>query len=119
MCLQLNANVLYQNFRMKLNDIYNCVEEKIGHVFEAYGRFVANHAVKVLVATIIINIALGVGMIRLKKESDTEKVYFPMGKLIIGQSHSHGNSGNLRAFRRSTMTYIYVQENINKFLFLI
>ena len=65
-----------------LNKIYNRVEDKIGGVFESYGRFVANHAVKVLVITIILNIALGVGLMRLKKETNTDEVYFPMGKFL-------------------------------------
>ena len=67
---------------MTLNDIYNRVEDKIGGVFESYGRFVANHAVKVLVIAIVINIALGVGLLRLEKVKNTDEVYFPMGKFL-------------------------------------
>ena len=68
---------------MTLNDVYNRVEDKIGGVFEYYGRFVANHAVKVLVIAIVINIALGVGLLRLEKVKNTDEVYFPMGKFLV------------------------------------
>ena len=70
-------------FSMTLNDIYNKVEDKIGGVFESYGRFVANHAVKVLVVAIVVNIALGVGLMRLEKVKKSDEVYFPMGKFLV------------------------------------
>lgn len=66
-----------------MNDIYNTVEEKIGRVFESYGRFVANHAVKVLVVTVVLNVAMGMGMLKMKRETNTDEVYFPMGKYSV------------------------------------
>ena len=65
---------------MTVNEIYNKVEDKIGQVFAAYGGFVADHAVKVLVVTIVVNVLLGAGMIKMRKQSNTDEIYFPMGK---------------------------------------
>ena len=64
---------------MRLNTLYRKADEKIGSVFAAYGRFAANHAVKVLIVAIIMNILLAAGIVRLKKLSSSDDIYFPTG----------------------------------------
>ncbi|XP_060597853.1 patched domain-containing protein 3-like [Ruditapes philippinarum] len=64
---------------MRCNTIYETVERKIGSVFAKYGRFVSHHAWKIIVATIIINGALGIGMMKLQSNTDAGDVYLPQG----------------------------------------
>jgi predicted RND superfamily exporter protein len=64
---------------MRLNGLYECVERKIGGAFARYGRFVAAHAWKIIIVAIIVNGALGVGMMRLKSNIEAENVYLPQG----------------------------------------
>jgi hypothetical protein len=55
---------------MKCGTVYKYLEEKIGSVFERYGRFVAAHAWKVLIVSILVNAGLGIGMIKLDIDND-------------------------------------------------
>lgn len=64
---------------MRLNGVYEAVEEKIGGAFAKYGRFVARHAWKVIIITVIVNGALGIGMMKLKSDIEAENVYLPQG----------------------------------------
>lgn len=64
---------------MKFAQIYEYVEDKIGGVFSSYGRFVARHAWKILIISVIVNAGLGVGMINLTSDIDTGNVYYPIG----------------------------------------
>ncbi|XP_045201235.2 patched domain-containing protein 3-like [Mercenaria mercenaria] len=64
---------------MRLNALYELVERKIGGAFARYGRFVAGHAWKIIIVTIIVNGALGIGMIRLRSNIEAENVYLPQG----------------------------------------
>jgi predicted RND superfamily exporter protein len=70
---------------MRCNTIYETVERKIGSVFAKYGRFVSHHAWKIIVATIIINGALGIGMMRLQSNTDAENLYLPQGTCTLYQ----------------------------------
>lgn len=64
---------------MRLGKIYEYVEEKIGGAFASYGRFVAAHAWKIIIVTILVNGLLGIGMMKLKSDIETENVYLPQG----------------------------------------
>ena len=66
-------------YSMRMAKIYSAVEERVGNVFARYGRFVARHPIKIIIIVIIINGALGVGMVRFQQESKTEDVYIPTG----------------------------------------
>lgn len=68
---------------MSLNKLYETVERKIGTAFECYGRLVARHAWKVILAAIIVNGMLGIGMIKLQSDIETENVYLPQGELRL------------------------------------
>jgi predicted RND superfamily exporter protein len=63
---------------MKCNSIYQYVERKIGGIFARYGRFVAAHAWKVLIISVLVNAGLGVGLIKLKLDNDASN-YLPSG----------------------------------------
>jgi hypothetical protein len=64
---------------MKFNKWYEFVEGKIGGAFAKYGRFVSRHAWKIIIVTIIVNGALGIGMINLQSDIETGNVYLPQG----------------------------------------
>ncbi|XP_060602246.1 protein patched homolog 1-like [Ruditapes philippinarum] len=64
---------------MKLNKWCEFVEKKIGGAFAKYGRFVSCHAWKIMIMTIIVNGALGIGMIKLQKDIDPRNLYLPQG----------------------------------------
>ncbi|XP_061192611.1 patched domain-containing protein 3-like [Saccostrea echinata] len=53
-------------------------EEKIGHLFGMYGRFLARHPVKVLAIAITVNLLLGLGMLRFEEETGIEHIYTPI-----------------------------------------
>ncbi|XP_045201241.2 patched domain-containing protein 3-like [Mercenaria mercenaria] len=62
-----------------LNTCYEFVESKIGAGFARYGRFVSHHAWKIIMATVIVNGALGIGMIKLQSDIEIGNVYLPFG----------------------------------------
>ena len=66
-------------YSMRLAKIYSAVEKRVGNVFARYGRFVARHPIKIVIIVIIINGALGVGMVKLQQKTNTEDVYIPTG----------------------------------------
>ncbi|XP_045200386.2 patched domain-containing protein 3-like isoform X2 [Mercenaria mercenaria] len=63
---------------MKCNSVYQCVERKIGGIFAKYGRFVAAHAWKILIVSILVNGGLGIGMMKLELDNDASN-YLPSG----------------------------------------
>ncbi|XP_062578553.1 patched domain-containing protein 3-like [Saccostrea cucullata] len=52
-------------------------EERLGHLFGMYGRFVARHPVKILAIAIIVNLLMGLGMLNFYEETNLEKLYTP------------------------------------------
>lgn len=74
---------------MRLNGLYEYVEQKIGGAFAKYGRFVAAHAWKIIIVTIIVNGALGIGMMRLKSNIEADNVYLPQGMFIKKHTALH------------------------------
>lgn len=62
---------------MKLNSVYEYVENKIGGAFASYGRFVSRHAWKTIIITILVNALLGAGMMNLSSDIETDNVYLP------------------------------------------
>jgi hypothetical protein len=54
------------------------VDALFGKVFASYGRFVARHPVKVMFAAILVNCLLGIGLLKLKVNSDIEDLYTPV-----------------------------------------
>lgn len=77
-----NDHVAYLFCRMKLNSVYEYVEGKIGGAFGAYGRFISRHAWKVIIITVLVNALLGVGMMNLKSNVETDNVYLPQSMYI-------------------------------------
>lgn len=65
---------------MKCHRVYEFTEEKIGGVFEKYGRFVSRHAWKIILVTLVINGGLAVGMLKLKSDINAEHIYLPQGE---------------------------------------
>ncbi|KAH3806527.1 patched domain-containing protein 3-like isoform X2 [Dreissena polymorpha] len=65
--------------KMNLMIFYESVEKKIGDVFARYGGFISRHAWKVIIIVVVINCALAVGMLRLKKNISAQDVYLPEG----------------------------------------
>ncbi|XP_053400172.1 patched domain-containing protein 3-like isoform X2 [Mercenaria mercenaria] len=61
------------------NVCYDKAEEKIGAVFEKYGRFVARHPWKIVLIGVFLNGLLGIGMLRLNVVIDVQRVYTPIG----------------------------------------
>ncbi|XP_052816274.1 patched domain-containing protein 3-like isoform X3 [Mya arenaria] len=67
----------------KKEETGNCVchekvENAIGEAFHRYGRLIFRHPVKIIVMILILNGALGAGMIKLKEDIDVSRVYTPM-----------------------------------------
>ncbi|WAR11918.1 PTHD3-like protein [Mya arenaria] len=67
----------------KKEETVNCVchekvENAIGEAFHRYGRLIFRHPVKIIVMILILNGALGAGMIKLKEDIDVSRVYTPM-----------------------------------------
>ncbi|KAL3871072.1 hypothetical protein ACJMK2_039093 [Sinanodonta woodiana] len=63
---------------MSCTACYLRAESKIGAAFASYGRFLARHPWKFIIGCVLVNGLLGIGMIRLKSETDTATVYTPM-----------------------------------------
>ncbi|WAQ97488.1 hypothetical protein MAR_030178, partial [Mya arenaria] len=54
------------------------VERAMGKAFHRYGEIIFRHPVKIIVMILILNGALGIGMIKLKEDIDVSRVYTPM-----------------------------------------
>ncbi|WAR27804.1 PTHD3-like protein [Mya arenaria] len=61
----------------QVNFLYEFVEGKFGSLFARYGRFVARHPWHVLIIAVVVNLALGIGMVRFRIDIDAEHVYLP------------------------------------------
>ena len=69
---------------MGCNSCYQVVEEKIGGVFETYGKnFIARHPWKIIVVVILVNGLLGIGMIEMEQDIDVARVYTPMNSQAV------------------------------------
>ncbi|KAK3609460.1 hypothetical protein CHS0354_020396 [Potamilus streckersoni] len=71
---------------MSCTACYLRVESKIGEAFASYGRFLARHPWKFIIACVLVNGLFGIGMIRLKSETDTATVYTPMNSQALRDS---------------------------------
>ena len=69
-----------------MNKCYAAVENKIGGVFAAYGRFVARHPWKIVFIGIVINGLLGIGILRLNYVIDVQTVYTPINSQASNDS---------------------------------
>ena len=74
--------------RMKCSTAYQYVEDKIGGVFARYGRFVAAHAWKVLIFSVVINAGLGIGIMYLEIDNDARN-YLPSGGYTDFTAHQY------------------------------
>lgn len=72
---------------MSVQQFHQKVEQKLGDGFAAYGRFVYRHAKKVLILSLVINGALGIGLLRLKWDIDARRVYLPQGTQARDDKH--------------------------------
>ena len=62
----------------KCGTCYEYVENKIGSVFEKFGHLISSHPWKIIIAVVLVNGLLGIGMIRLETDIDVSRVYTPM-----------------------------------------
>ena len=62
---------------------YKKVKRLITSMFTRYGEFVGRHPVWFIVLPIVIFGGLGTGMLYMDRETDLEKVYFPMNSRAI------------------------------------
>lgn len=62
---------------MCLGKYYQKYEEKIGSVFAKYGKLVTNYPWIILIACVIINGLLGLGLLTVESEHEVEKLYCP------------------------------------------
>ncbi|XP_053403105.1 uncharacterized protein LOC123554362 [Mercenaria mercenaria] len=74
----LPSHTMVSQLLMNCNRVYQKVEEHFGGFFAKYGKFVAGHAWKVLIVSIIVNVGFGIGMIKLDIDNDARK-YLPSG----------------------------------------
>ena len=67
---------------MKCSNIYKYTEDKIGGVFARYGRFVSRHAWKIIIATLIVNGGLAIGIMNLQSDIASDNIYLPQGEWV-------------------------------------
>lgn len=62
---------------MGFRSCYAKYEEKLGSIFGWYGAFVSKHPIFVLIGCIIVNCSLGIGLVKVRSETDLEVLYTP------------------------------------------
>ncbi|XP_060072049.1 patched domain-containing protein 3-like [Ylistrum balloti] len=62
---------------MKFTEFYKKWEDRLGVPFEKYGIIVSKYPWHVLMVCVVINCLLGIGLIRIEAETDTETLYTP------------------------------------------
>lgn len=90
-------------YRMRCYKIYTFTEEKIGVLFEKYGRFVSRHAWKIIILTVVINCGLAIGVINLKSDIDAENIYLPRGKSFVQSGYITKNRFCVSSFHRTVV----------------
>ncbi|VDI80305.1 Hypothetical predicted protein [Mytilus galloprovincialis] len=58
--------------------LHQAIDNKLGDLFERYGRFIARHPWKIVIIVCIINAGSGIGIMELKQESGIDQ-YVPTG----------------------------------------
>lgn len=74
----IRINRIKISYIMRCTQFYKKVEEKIGAVFYKLGFLIATHPWKVILVFIFIAGACGLGLLRIKPQSDVETAYTPM-----------------------------------------
>ncbi|XP_069116344.1 patched domain-containing protein 3-like [Argopecten irradians] len=68
---------------MTVTTFYKHHEERLGRVFEMYGRLVSRYPMAIIIVCLLVNCTLfGVGILYVESETDTEILYTPRGARV-------------------------------------
>lgn len=89
---------------MCLREYYQKYEEKIGDIFAKYGKLVTNYPWIIMTVCVIINCALGFGLLTVESEHDVERLYIPTNSQAYKEKQ-----------RLHSLFYDNTEENFNPF----